>query len=166
MIRSITFRQFVLLILVLFLVKFLYNRNNLGNSFPDETEPKNAGSNGQQSSCEAYRQSCFSLYKKLRNPDPKTLFRPPLKKGELPQELYNAFIPNGEMAFGKDFYINEVYSDATSVDKDKSKPVDIEKFNIFREKVRNWKPLVYSDTALHKKMDEYKDEIKSKSMVS
>jgi hypothetical protein len=143
-------------------VTLFLNRNNKSYSVSE-----NSDSLGEKSSCEAYRKSCFNLYKKLMNPDPKTLFRPPLKIDQLSKEIYEAFTPKGEMKFGKNFYINEIYSDASSADKvQPPRPVDINRFNNFREKVKKWQPLGYSDVELHKKMDKYKNDIRSKSMVN
>jgi len=114
--------------------------------------------------CQAYRKQCFSLYKKLRYPDEKYKFNPPVK--EIPKELYENFTQHGYMPLTKYWYFNDAYSDSFSTDKAKKTPVDVANFNMYREKVKNWQPLGYEDVSFHVTMDQYKSEITSKSIVN
>jgi len=113
--------------------------------------------------CEAYRSKCFSLYKKLRYPDEKYKFSIPVQ--EIPQELYDNFTQHGYMPLTKKWYFNDAYSDSFSADKNKTNPVDIAIFDLYRDKVRKWQPLGYDDLSFHVTMDKYKKDITSKSIV-
>ena len=117
--------------------------------------------NGQ---CEVYRKQCLSLYKKLRYPDEKYKFNPPVK--EIPKELYDNFTQHGYMPLTKHWYFNDAYSDSFSTDKTKKTAVDVANFNMYREKVKKWQPLGYEDVSFHVTMDKYKSEISSKSIVN
>ena len=115
--------------------------------------------------CENYRQYCFSLYKKLRFPDKKLMFSPALK--EIPKELFDAFTVNGDMKLTKNFYFNDVPIDAYSDDKKVKYPVNIKEFEDDRERAKKWLPnKSYGDTEFHKKLDQYKEKIKSRSIVN
>lgn len=124
---------------------------------------KEVGKLSPPADCEDYKQRCLSLYKKLRFPDPKTLFKLPPE--QIPKELYDAFSQNGDSPLTKDWYIYEAYSDSSNNDKLKQKPVDIKQFNKDRGKVKNRQLLGYGDTRFQAKMKEYRNEIESRSIV-
>ena len=161
-----TFGLLVVVSIVLFYFTWYYYTEDLFLKKEIKELLSNKSKSNQQENpkkCESYRKNCFDLYKRLRNPDPKTLFSPPAK--EIPKELYDAFTQNGENPVSKYWYFNDAYSDSFSNDKSKKTPVNIEYFNQFREKVKKWQPLGYQDLNFHKKMDQYKNDIKSRSIV-
>jgi len=80
---------------------YLYNNNNSKLKTEIST-----------SKCNAYKKECIRLFKKLRFPNETLIIRPPLHMP--PKYLLDEFTQNGEMPITKEFYFNEVYSDADS----------------------------------------------------
>ena len=111
-----------------------------------------------------YKRQCLDLFFELNNPDPSKFYRPPLAK--VPDELYNEFTQNGDMPFYKDFYFNDVYSDA---DKKISEKVDIiskDTVDHYRLNSNNTRvPNYYGDWENHKLMPKYNNYIKGKIMT-
>jgi hypothetical protein len=61
---------------------------------------------------ENYPKFCFNLFTKLRNPDPKMFYRPPLSK--LTENLVNEFTDYGKFPIKEYWYWNDVYNDSNS----------------------------------------------------
>ena len=74
----------------------------------------------------------MNLFKNLRYPDKKSVFRPALK--EIPKDLYDAFTMNGYMPLTKTWYFNEVFGDADSNNTNAKAPVDRQSFENYRKK--------------------------------
>ena len=110
-----------------------------------------------------YKKECDQLFKKLRYPNKSLTMRPPPKMP--PAELMNRFTQNGDMPITKEFYINEVYSDSNSNDKNKQAIVTATEFNGWLNKVKNNQPLNYGNVELQVIMKKYKEQINQKSLV-
>jgi hypothetical protein len=151
-------------LLVVFYLGFYHTHTSKSESKEEKVFIQNNVIDDSNVRCQAYRQSCLDLYKRLRFPDPKYKFSPAAK--DIPVELYENFTQHGFMPVTKYWYFNEVYADSFSEDKSKSTAVDVASFEAYREKVRNWKPLGYEDTSFHVLLDGYKEKINSKSIVS
>ncbi len=156
----IKFSLLVVLALILFYLTWYFYDENLFLE-KELKEPMKFKKNNE--ACENYRRNCFDLYRRLRNPDPKTVFKIPPEK--IPEEFYAAFVQNGENPISKYDYFNNAYSDSNSDDKSKKLAVDINAFNSYREKVKKWQPLGYDDLTFHIKMDKFKKYIQSRSIV-
>jgi len=114
--------------------------------------------------CYNYKRECDQLFKKLRYPNQSLIMRPPPKMP--PAELMNRFIQNGDMPITKEWYINEVYSDSNSNDKNKvASAVTVAEFNEWLNKVKTNQPLNYGNVELEVIMKKYKDKINQKSLV-
>ncbi|RNA10879.1 TPR domain [Brachionus plicatilis] len=109
-----------------------------------------------------YLQDCLNLYKKLRNPDKKNIFRPPLR--EPPKELYDEFTDNGNFPITSLRYFNNAYSDSAS-NSSSSKLISSSQFYMLLQNVIQNKALGYKDTLLNKVMHEFKKNIEKKSMA-
>ncbi len=82
----------VLTSILFYLTWYFYNENLFLKK--ELKEPMKFNKNSNNEVCENYRRNCFDLYRSLRNPDPKTLFKIPPEK--IPEEFYAAFVQNGE----------------------------------------------------------------------
>ena len=113
--------------------------------------------------CAKYKQSCMQLFKKIRFPDPNSLFNPPLSQP--PDHLLNEFTQNGEMPIVASWYINEVYNDSSSK---KSKDVPIvtkQDLDYWRERVRKNETGNYDDTTMQKIMFKHGSSLKKKTIA-
>lgn len=138
----------------------------LNSKFNETSRLDNIGSSRNinlTGNCAAYKKSCLDLFYKLRYPNKKMIFRPPLK--EIPKELYNAFTANGDMPLTKLWYFNDMFNDAESSNKNKKVPVDKKMFDNNIEKVKNWKPLGYQDTNFQHAFEAFKTQVKDKSLL-
>ena len=137
---------------ILLLIAFLFwlwrpNKNNSVHSKIQQTEEININKNYN------YKKECDKLFKKLRYPNQSLIMRPPPKMP--PAELMNRFTQNGDMPITKEFYINEVYSDSNSNDKNKQAIVTATEFNGWLNKVKNNQPLNYGNIELQVIMKKY-----------
>ena len=119
--------------------------------------------NNIKNSCSDYRRECLNLFKKLRYPNQSLLFRPPLKQP--PANLLNDFIQNGDMPITKEWYINEVYSDSNSNNKNIQENISRANFDGWLQRVKQHSQLNYGNTELQTIMTKYKNEIADKSVV-
>jgi len=113
--------------------------------------------------CYAYKQECINLFKKLRYPNESLIIRPPLRMP--PDDLLNEFTQNGEMPISRQWYINEVYSDASSANTNKQVLIRKEEFTNLLNKVRAHSPLNYNNTELQIVMKKYIKRIENKSIL-
>jgi hypothetical protein len=115
-------------------------------------------------SCYKYKQECINLFKKLRYPNQSLIIRPPLKMP--PKDLINEFTQNGDMPITKEWYINEVYSDSTSLNTSNIQEIiKIKDFSIWLDKVKKHEPLNYGNTKLQTIMNKYLNRIQNKSIL-
>ncbi len=115
-------------------------------------------------SCYKYKQECINLFKKLRYPNQSLIIRPPLRMP--PQDLLNEFTQNGDMPITKEWYINEVYSDSTSLNTSNIQEIiKIKDFSIWLDKVKKHEPLNYGNTKLQTIMNKYLNRIQNKSIL-
>jgi hypothetical protein len=113
--------------------------------------------------CTNYKRECNQLFKKLRYPNQSLIIRPPLKMP--PPDLMKKFTQNGDMPITKEWYINEVYSDSNSNDKNSQATVTANEFSKWLNKVKNNEPLNYFNTEMQVIMKKYKDHLESQSLV-
>lgn len=119
-----------------------------------------------QSESRQYKTSCIELFTKLRNPDPKLVFRPPLKMP--PPEMLNDFTQNGDFPIKKSFYFDDAYTDSLTNKSDSgSKPIiSINEFDGLLNKIRkNEQFNYYDDMALKELMFKNVDQLKNKNFA-
>ena len=113
---------------------------------------------------EEYKHQCLGLFIDLNNPDPSMFYRPPLRK--VPDNLLAEFTQQGDMPITKDWYFNDVYSDANTnltkkleiINKNK---VDYYRLNKNNTRINNY----YFDMQNHRLMAKYSNSIKNKIMT-
>ena len=113
-----------------------------------------------------YQETCVNLYKKLRFPDPKLVFRPPLKMP--PSDMLNDFTQNGTFPITKSFYFNDAYKDSlTNKENSGMKPIIPETdFDDLLSKIRkNVNFNYYNDFALKDLMFKHVALLKNKSFA-
>ena len=83
-----------------------------------------------------------------------------------PSYLMSRFTQHGDMPITKQWYINEVYSDANSNDKNsQGNVVTAAEFNTWLNKVKNNEPLVYYNVELEQTMKKFKNEIENNTLM-
>ena len=113
-----------------------------------------------------YKETCVNLYKKLRFPDPKLVFRPPLKIP--PADMLNDFTQNGTFPITKSFYFDDAYKDSLTNKGDSGTKPIIPKteFDDLLSKIRkNENFNYYSDFALKDLMLKHSALLKNKSFA-
>ena len=142
-----------------------YTKKNstLVKTFSNNQPDGSIQNNNIKNSCSDYRRECLNLFKKLRYPNQSLLFRPPLKQP--PANLLNDFIQNGDMPITKEWYINEVYSDSNSNNKNIQENISRANFDGWLQRVKQHSQLNYGNTELQTIMTKYKNEIADKSVV-
>jgi len=133
---------------------YLYNNNN--NKLKTEIST---------SKCNAYKKECIRLFKKLRFPNKTLIIRPPLHMP--PKYLLDEFTQNGEMPITKEFYFNEVYSDADSASSNTFKQdlIRKEEFISLLNRVKAHSTLHYDNTEMQAIMKKYIKIIENKSIL-
>jgi len=98
---------------------------------------KNISKNFFSKDCKEYKKNCLDLISNLRYPREGSIHRPPLK--EIPKELLKEFEQDGFMPINeKAYYFNDMFLDADSDDKSHKKPIDVNGFNRWRNKVKTF----------------------------
>jgi len=83
-----------------------------------------------------------------------------------PQDLLNEFTQNGDMPITKEWYINEVYSDSTSLNTSNIQEIiKIKDFSKWLNQVKKHEPLNYGNTELQTIMNKYLNRIQNKSIL-
>ena len=148
--------QFLIILLILFFLITLIYVYNMSSEYSIKT-PK-------ETPTESYKEKCMSLFRKLRYPDQKLVFRPPLK--EPPADMLKNFTQNGDLPMRRLWYFDNAYSDSDSLKKNDIKSiVTKEELNIWLDKIRKNLPLGYDDFSLKESMYSYADKLKDKTMV-
>ena len=138
------------LLLYLYSITFSEKKNNIFENFCQFKEE--------------YKQQCIGLFVHLNNPDPSMFFRPPLRK--IPNDLLDEFTQHGYMPVTRDFYFDDVYTDANKNTSASIERISKEKVNFYRlrtneNRTRNY----YVDWENHKLMPKYSNFIKDKTMT-
>jgi len=112
---------------------------------------------------EKYRLECVELYKKLRNPDTRYVFDPPVK--QIPNELMNEFTENGTVKI-EYIYYNDLFKDSASNDKSKiNRIITKNDLDYWIGKVNRNEPLGYDDKELRNIMFKMSSSLKNKTMA-
>ena len=111
-----------------------------------------------------YKHKCLLLFNKIRNPDPKKIFKPPLK--EPPPEMLKDF-EMYDTPIKKSWYINEIYSDSDSNKKNEIKTlIQDSELNDFLKKIRNNEDFnAYHDFAMRDFFNEFSPILKNRSLA-
>ena len=158
---------FVIFIMLLIYLIYLYHvlKNNYNIDLNSSNYIKKDYIEIFSENKEKYRDNCMKLFKKIRHPDPKKIFKPPLR--EPPVELLKDFEMNGDTPIKKFWYINEIYSDSDSNKKSEIKSViEDSLLNEILRKIRNNEDFNdYHDFAMRDFFNEFSPVLKNKSIA-
>ena len=140
------------ILIIIFTLKPNKTKNKIALDRSDTIDNLNEISSGSKRDClDSYRAKCYDLLKKLRYPNQSLIMRPPPRMP--PSYLLSRFTQHGDMPITKQWYINEVYSDSNSNDKNsRGKVVTAAEFDTWLNKVKNNEPLVYYNVELEQTM--------------
>jgi hypothetical protein len=114
-------------------------------------------------SSQNYRQDCIALYLKLRNPDRKLIFKPPLKY--IPAEMYADFTQNGLLPNKKYWYFDDAYSDSFGNFKFWNWKIKQSRIDNYVKKIKKNEPLGYGDKTLNELMHAYGERIRGDTVI-
>jgi hypothetical protein len=109
--------------------------------------------------CLNYKSYCLNLFKRLVNPNKTMIYNPPMK--QIPEGMLSDFTQNGDLPLTSYWYFNDINADIA-----KNESIDQKQFELFRDKIKNSKPLGYFDGLdFSKVLHEYKNSIESKQVL-
>ena len=155
----------IVIVALIFILYIFFDGTSIENGH--STVSGNGNENENYPNKREYRHNCMKLFKKLRNPDPKLIIRPPPKIP--PPEMLNDFIDNGKMPITRSFYFDDAYSDSMTnkIEISNKIPV-IPKSDIdtaVKQAINNENTNYYSDFFMRRSMFEYRKNLEKKTFA-